>query len=188
MKAELETAIADGAPIGFALGCLVAAWRELPAQSEGRFTLATHAFAIGLIVPVAGLLLSGGLLGYPYLAFGKVGISGFLEGNSEQVPLLTVGDWGLAPALTLLVLIEAAGQFLVAWFLLERDWSRVMALARFNAATVTTLLIVASLLALPPFSTLLPSAALIAELLAVLAFAFRHEQSSHGVLAQDPGG
>src|SRR5439155_14596231 len=55
MEVELYTAIEDGRPLVFATGCLLAAWRELPAHPEGRLTLARHALAIGLIVPVAGL-------------------------------------------------------------------------------------------------------------------------------------
>lgn len=175
MESELDVAIADGRPLAFAMGCLVAAWRELPALPEGRLAVAAHALAIGLIVPFAGLSLWSGLLGYPYLAFGHVGISGFIAGQSDQVPLLVVGEWGMAPALTLLVLLQSAGQLLLAWFLLERDWARVAAIGCLNAASLATLLVTTSLLDIIDASILLPLAALITEMLAVLALARGHD-------------
>lgn len=180
MEAELDAAIADGRPLAFATGCLLTAWRELPAFPEGRLTLATHALAIGLIVPLAGLVFWSGLLGYPYLAFGHVGLSGFLAGRSEQIPVLVVGQWAMAPALTLLVLQQSAGQLLLAWFLLERDWARVAAIGGANAASLTTFLIFASVLAIIDASILLPVAVLITEALAVLALARRHELLAQG--------
>ena len=182
MEVELDAAIADGRPLAFALGCLFAAWRGLPAFSEGRLALAAHALAIGLIVPLAGLSFWSGLLGYPYLAFGHVGISGFIAGRSDQVPLLIIGEWAIAPALTLLVLLEAAGQLLLAWFLLERDWARVAAAIHLSAAALTTLIIFTSVLAIVDTTILLPIAVLVTETLAVLALARWHD-----LLGQSPG-
>jgi hypothetical protein len=183
MQAELEVAIGDGRPLAFAMGCILAAWRELPAHAEGRFTLASHLLAIGLIVPIAALLLWCGFIGYPYLAFGKVGMWGFLAGNSEQLSLLNDGDWAVAPALSLLILVQAGTQLLLAWFVLERDWERVAAIGRFNAATLTTLAIVTSLLDLMGTSILLQTAGLTVETLAVLALARWHEQLSYSQCA-----
>ncbi|HYC95695.1 MAG TPA: hypothetical protein VEB39_08370 [Sphingomicrobium sp.] len=176
MQAELEVAIEDGRPLAFAMGCVLAAWRELPAHPEGRFALASHLLAIGLIVPIAALTLSCGLLGYPYLAFGEIGIWGFLAGSSDQILLLNDGERAVAPALTLLVLIVAASQLLLAWFVLERDWERVAAIGRFNAATLTTFAVVASLLPLMGTSVLLPAAGLAVEMLAVFALAQWHQR------------
>jgi hypothetical protein len=175
MRSELEVAIEDGKPLIFAAGCLVAAARQLPGFPEGRLTIASHALAIGLIVPLGALCLWVGLLGYPYLAFGNVGISGFIAGRSEQIPLLVYGEWGLAPALTLAVLLQAAGQLLLAWFLLERNWSRVAALARLNVATLISFILVTGLLAVIDSSMMLPIAALITETLAILALAWWHD-------------
>ena len=98
MKAELDVAIDDGRPMSFAAGCLLASWRQMLRFPEGRLTLVSHLLAIGLIVPLAALWLWLGLLGYPYLAIGNVGVWGFIEGRSEQIPRLLVGEWSLAPA------------------------------------------------------------------------------------------
>jgi len=171
MEAELYAAIEDDRPLVFATGCLLAAWRELALLPEGRLTLARHALAIGLIVPLAGLSISAALLGYPYLAFGHVGLSGFIAGRSDQIPLLIVGQWAMAPALTLLLLLQSAAQLFLAWFLLDRDWKRVAAAGQLIAATLMTLLIVMSLLAIIDTSILVPVAAFAAETLALLALA-----------------
>jgi len=175
MQAELDAAIEDGRPLRFASGCLAAAWRELPRFSDGRLVLVSYSLAIGLIVPLAAVWLWLGFLGYPYLAFGNVGIWDFIAGRSEQIPLLLVGEWSLAPALTLVIFLQSAGQLLLAWFLLERNWSRVSAIARFNAATLTTLLIVTSMIAVVGSGVLFGIAALITETLAVLALAWWHD-------------
>ena len=175
MKAELDAAIDDGRPMSFAAGCLLASWRQMLRFSEGRLTLASHLLAIGIIVPLAALWLWLGLLGYPYLAIGNVGVWGFIEGRSEQIPLLLVGEWSLAPALTMVILLQSVGQLLLAWFLLERDWPRVSSVARFNAATLTTLLLVTSIIAVVGYGVLFGITALITETLAVLALAWWHD-------------
>jgi hypothetical protein len=171
MEAELYTAIEDHRPLVFATGCLLAAWRELPALPEGRLTLARHALAIGLIVPVAGLSIWAALLGYPYLAFGHVGMSGFIAGRSDQIPVFTVGQWAMAPSLTLLLLLQSAAQLFLAWFLLDQDWARVAAAGQLIAATLMTELIVTSLLTIVDTSILVPVAVFATESLALLALA-----------------
>jgi hypothetical protein len=175
MQAELDAAIEDGRPLLFALGCLLAAWRELPRFSDGRLVIVSHTLAIGLIVPLAAVWLWLGLLGFPYLGFGHVGFCGFVAGRSEQIPLLLVGEWALAPALTLVILLQSAGQLLLAWFLLERNWRRVSAVGRFNAAAMTTLLIVTAMIAVTGIGILVAIAVLITETLAILALAWWHE-------------
>ena len=175
MKAELDVAIDDGRPMSFAAGCLLASWRQMLRFSEGRLTLASHLLAIGIIVPLAALWLWLGLLGYPYLAIGNVGVWGFIEGRSEQIPLLLVGEWSLAPALTMVILLQSVGQLLLAGFMLERDWPRVSSVARYNAATLTTLLLVTSIIAGVGYGVLFGITALITETLAVLALAWWHD-------------
>jgi hypothetical protein len=188
MQSELEAAIDDGRPLAFAVGCLLASWRELPAYPEGRLTLAIHLLATGLIVPIAALLLWCGLLGYPYLAFGDIGLWGFLAGNSEQILLLNDGDRAVAPALTLLIVVQAASQLLLAWFVLERDWQRVSAIGCLSAAALTTFVIVTTLLDLVGTIMLLQVAGLMAEILALLAVARWHAQRSCSAFLPEPCG
>jgi len=188
MQVELKIAIEDGRPLAFAAGCLLAAWRELPARREGRFLLASHAFALGLVLPAAALSLSGALLGYPYLAVGQAGFRGFLAGSSEQLPLLNAGDWAIAPPLTLLVLVLAGSQLALAWFLLERDWLRVFAIGRFNAAALTTLILVTGVLAFGLAPMLVPIGLLVTETLALLVLAQWHDELPAGVWLDEAGG
>ena len=183
MAGELDAAIEDGRPLSFAVGCLVAAWRELPRHSEGRLALASHALAIGLIVPVAAVSLWIGMLGYPYFSLGNVDLWGFLAGRSEQIPLLIPGEVAMAPALTMIVLLQVAGQLLLAWFLLEKNWDRVEAISGFNAATLTTLTIVMGLLTLLDKTIVFAIAILITETLAVFSLAWRHEHLQPASLA-----
>lgn len=146
MESEMSIAIDEGRPIRFALGCLSAAWRELAFMPEGRLALALHAVAILFVVPMAGIGLWLGAIGFPYLSIGNVGIEGFLAGQSQQLPTLLVGERAMAPALTLVVLSLSIGQFLLAFALVDRNWQRVSGIARFNAAALTTLLLVTAIL------------------------------------------
>ncbi|MBV9932527.1 MAG: hypothetical protein JO013_16500 [Alphaproteobacteria bacterium] len=71
----------------------------------------------------------------------------------------------------MLLLLESAAQLLLAWFLLDRDWTRVAAAGQLIAATLMTLLIVTSLLAIVDASILVPVAAFATETLGLLALA-----------------
>ena len=123
MQAELE-AVEPRDQLSFAAGCLVGAWREMPRHAEGRFLMANHLVALGLILPMAALLLSAALLGYPFIAFSRPGAFGFPSGEGAPTLLLNAGNISVAPSLSLLVMILTATHLLAAWQLLERDWSR----------------------------------------------------------------
>lgn len=188
MEAELDAAIEDGRPLGFALGCLFTAWLTLAAEHEGRAMLAAHALALGVILPAAAMSLLSAWYGFPYLGVGRAGLRGLVAGTSEQLPLLNAGSWCAAPPLTLLVLGLAAGQVALAWFLLERDWRRAHAVGRFNAAALTSLTGVSALLGLDVRPMLLPLAALVTETLAVMALAHAFGDAGEDVLAEVPDG
>jgi hypothetical protein len=188
MKAELDAAIEDGRPLGFALGCLLAAWLTLATERKGRAVLAAHAFATGFILPAAAVSLLSAWYGFPYLGAGRAGLRGLMAGTSEQLPLLNAGNWCAAPPLTLLVLALAAGQVALAWFLLERDWTRAHAVGRFNAAALTTLASVTALLALDVGQMMLPLMVLVTETLAVMALAHESPHAGEDVPAEVPDG
>lgn len=188
MRAELDVAIEDGRPLGFALGCLFAAWRTLPADRQGRATLAAHTLAVGFILPAATILVMCAWFGFPYLGTGRVGLREFVTGTSDRLPLLNTGNWCVVPSLTLLVLTLAAGQIALAWFLLERDWCRAHATGRFKAAALASLAIVTALLALDIRPMLLPLMAFVTETLAVLALAHGATAAGEDALAEVPDG
>lgn len=186
MQGELAAATADGRPLGFACGCLWAAWRTLPGEREGRIAIGAHALAIGWIVPTAAVSLWSAWLGLPYLGLGRVGFRGFVAGHSDQLPLLHAGNWCGAPALTLLLLLWTAGHMALAWFLLERNRSAACAALQLNAAALTSLAIVTALLSLDPIPLLLPFVALVTETLAVLALTHGDSEAESGSRVGDP--
>lgn len=139
MAAEFEAAAEDGKPLSFAIGCLAAAWREMPTHAEGRFALASHALAVGLFVPMAALLITGVLLGFPYLSPDQVGVHGLLAASGGPEPSFNEGNRAAVPSLAALVFLLGVGHLLIAWAMLDRDWARVMVMGKLNAAVAATL-------------------------------------------------
>lgn len=166
MEAEFEAAVEDGRPLAFALGCFAGACREIPVQREGRFALASHAVAIGLLTPVAALLMAGPLFGVSMLHPGHVAIHEMVGSQGGEM-LLNVSTRNAAPALVLLILALTAGHLSVAWAMLDRDWNRVALLARLNAAATLTLAIVGSVLFLDEEWIVPPIAGLAVQLTAI---------------------
>jgi len=166
MRGEFEAAIEDDKPLAFAAGCLASAVREMPKQAEGRFTLTSHAVALGLL-PLAALLIVGTASGFPFLPTGHAGLVGWFAGAGEAQRLLTPWNRGFAPPLAVLVWGIVAGHLLMPWFLLERDWTRVATLARVNSAAMVTLFLFTGVLFLDMAFLLLPAAVLAIELLAI---------------------
>lgn len=187
MRAEFEWALRDGRALGFAFGCLAAAWREMPAHGEGRFALASHAVALGVILPVAALLSSAALLGFPYVDIEGAGVRGVLAGSGGRLFLLNEGSRVAVPSLTLLMLLIAGTHLLVAWRVLERDWERVAASARLGAATTVTLALVSGVAALGT-TRMVPLVAVLAiELTIVSAVARWHALISDGSASEELG-
>ncbi|WP_157082889.1 hypothetical protein [Sphingomonas asaccharolytica] len=165
MRGELDVAVAEGRPLTFAVGCLTSALRDMPNQAEGRFTLTSHAVALGLL-PIVALLIVGTGAGFPFLPTGHAGISGWLAGSGEHSPLLTPWNRGFAPSLAVLIWGLIAGHLLMPWFILERNWTRVGTLARINSAATVTLVLFTTVLFLDMAFLLLPVAVLAIELAA----------------------
>ena len=134
MQAEYEAAVEDGRPLAFAAGCLVGALREMPAHDGGRFVLANYILAIGLILPVTIIMLSG--LAAEFGQFGARQGQSFGTGGG---PLLTEGNRSALPSLAFLVFLLGAAHLRIAWSLLECDWPRVAETGRMIAALTLTL-------------------------------------------------
>lgn len=170
MAAELEVAEAEGRPLRFALGCLFGAWRMLLGEAEGRFALASHALAIGVILPVAAMLSVAAIFGFPFVAASD-GLAGYLHGSGRHTLLLNVGNMIAAPSLLALMLLTAGLHLPVAWWILDRDWDRVGMASRVGAAAVTTLAIVSGCAAIDPTTLILPIWVLAAETAAIFTLA-----------------
>ena len=175
MSVEFEVAAKDKRALSFALGCLGGAWRIMPAHADGRFMLSSHALALGVLVPVAAMLALAALFGFPFVA-ATTGIDGYLSGSGEHLFLLNAGSRGIAPSLTLLVLLMAACHLPLAWWVLDRDWERVGIALRFAAALVTTLTIMTCCAALDATRLLLPIGVMTLELAAVAALTRWHDR------------
>lgn len=184
MEVELEAAAEDGRALDFAIGCLAAAWREMPTHAEGRFALANHAVAVGLILPMAALLITGVLLGFPYLSPDHVGVHGLLAGSGDREPLFNEAHLAAVPSLAVLVFLLGVGHLLIAWAMLDRDWTRVVLLGQLSAAVTATLVAVTAVLFLEDARALLQAAALAVELTAISALARWHHRLPLGAEAR----
>jgi hypothetical protein len=187
MQGEFDAAIADGRPLAFAVGCLIAAWREMPTQGQGRFVLANYALALGLLVPTAGLQFAF-VVGLPRSFLGQGGLYTLLAPGSAGDPYLADAHASAIPTLLLLWVLLGAGHLRIAWVLLERDWSRVISTAALTVAVSATLVIFTGVLLLDDAAVALQAALLAMELSAIFASARWHARlfpsASSGNLAR----
>ncbi len=187
MRAEFETASAEGRPLAFAAGCLAAAGREILSREQGRFALTTYALALGLMIPMAALQIGCALLGLPYLYPGHHGLPGaLLEGRAHEALLRGVYQAAI-PSLALLQLLIALGQLRIAWLMLEGDWPGVVRSGARTFAAAATLLVFMGVLFLNGRQVLLQTAVLAIELLTVAAVARRHAQLFPPAATERPG-
>jgi hypothetical protein len=167
MQVEFEAATEDQRPLAFAIGCLLAAWRELPRHSEGRFGLASHVIALGLLIPVAFLQFACAI----GLSTGQGGLYNVLAAAGSQNPLLASARLGAMPALLLMWLMLGTGHLCLAWLLLERDWTRVAKAGALIAAGILTLFLFTELLLFDAGAVLLLAALVAIETMFILALA-----------------
>lgn len=180
MQVEFEAARADGKPLSFALGCLVAAWRELPAQEEGRFLIASHVLALVLLIPTAGLLVSSIVTDFPHSYLGPIQTFGLFDVVGGGKALLNDANRSAVPSLAVLLAALAASHLRIAWLVLERDWARVAALGTLLAAATVTLLIFTAVVFAHYAFPLTQAAALAIELAGIAALARWHARSFGG--------
>ena len=171
MQVELEAAREAGRPLSFAAGCLLTAWRELPAHEEGRFIMASNVLALVLIVPAAALLTSSLVADFPLSILGWTG---------SARPLLNDANRSAVPALAALVALLAAWHVRIAWLMLERDWARVASAGMLVAAATVTLTLFTGLVFVDYFAALTQAAAVAVELSGISALAWWHARSFGG--------
>jgi hypothetical protein len=180
MEAEFEAAREEGKPLGFALGCLAAACRELPAHDEGRFAIASHAVALLLIIPTAGLLLFSIVADFPFSYLGPAAVPSSADAIGGGAPVLSDANRAAVPSLAVLVFLLAAAHVRIAWLVLERDWMRVAAVGTMIAAATVTLFIFTFVVFDYYSSALAQGAALAVELTGISALARWHVRSIGG--------
>ena len=172
MQIEFEAAVPEGKRLPFAIGCLIAACRELPRHQEGRLSLANHALALGMLVPMAAIqLLHAGHLGH--FAF----VHGVVDPASSGNPYLADAHLAAVPSLLLLWLILSGAHLRLAWVLLEKDWARVFSVSAMIVAGTATLAIYMGVLFLHDARLVLHGVLMAIELTAVFVTARWHAQS-----------
>jgi len=184
MQAEFEAAVEDGAAFSFAIGCLIAAWREMPAHHDGRFTLASYALALGVLVPMAALQFACAM-DFPNLFAGPA-MLGALDVGTAREPYLASAQVSAVPILLFLWLSLGVAHLRLAWLLVERDWSRAFNIGALTAAATVTFLLFTETLLLNSAPLFLQAAALGIELLAVLAAARWHGRICLGSPSEMP--
>lgn len=174
MAAEFEAAVEEGRALSFALGCLAAAGHEMPVHAEGRRAIIGHGFALGVLLPVAALLLASVADGLP--GFHSAAI--VLHGPVVEVAGVPVNEANVCavPGLVLLVLLLVGGHLRLAWMVVARDWARVTSAALLNAAAAMTLVAAAGALFLADPRVLVQAGMVLAELAAVAGLARWHER------------
>lgn len=164
MAAEFETAVQDGGGWSFSAGCLIAAWRDLPARVGGRLLLARYMVACGFIIPIAALLLA----------------TAFDPGQAGRGSLINDGNRAAAPVLAQVTMAIGVLRLAAAWAMLDRNWTRMAALERLSVAATITLAVLAGLSLLDAACAVLPAAALVVEIAALAALARVHDPITPG--------
>lgn len=187
MQVEFETAVADGKPLLFAMGCLAAAWREMVTREEGRFLLTNYAIALGLMIPMAALQIGCAVLGLPYLFPGQTGLAGaLLQGGAQEILLRGVYQ-AAVPSLSLLLLLLGLGHLRIAWAMLDRDWRRVQRTGMLALAAAATLILFMGTLFLDGRQAMLQAAVLAVELATLSVVVRWHAQLFPAALAEESG-
>lgn len=172
MQAEFDAAVEDGKPFGFAIGCLIAAWREMAMQSEGRLVLANYALALGLFIPMAALQFRQaiGLVMFP----GDEPPYGMSAAGAGHNPYLIWSQITAMPVLLIMWVLLGVAHLCLAWVLVEGDWPRVVKFGTLIGAAMITLSLFTGVLMLDLSPLSAQVAKLGIELAAVLAIARWH--------------
>lgn len=185
MQGEFEIAIEEEKPLSFAAGCLMAAWREMLRHEEGRFALANHGLALGLLIPIAGLqLLCAAGSAFP----AESTLYAVPVSSSAQEPYLAAAYLAAVPPLFGLWLLLCALHIRLAWVLLEGDWQRVVRVGCLIASGTVTLMVFTGVLFVDDSRTVLQACVLTIEFAALAASARWHARLSSGPTRETQAG
>ena len=173
MQAEFDEALADGKPLAFAIGCLLAAWREMPEHAEGRLGLANYTLALGVVIPMAALQFA---LPIGFSTIVGEGLNGVLLAGADTGNPVLACQSDAAPCLLALWLMLGVGHLRLAWVLVARDWASMAKTGAFICATLITLYIVMALLIFDLTFVILQTVAIVIELRILVAVVRRHEE------------
>jgi hypothetical protein len=138
MNAEFQVAFADGKPLCFAFGCVIAAWRELPRDEPGRFVIANYLLALGVLVPTAALQLACAIR-FTLLPVGRAELFA-VPTPASPADLYLADAYGSGAAVLLALLIALAGAHLcLAWVLLKGERSAIDRFGALTAAIAVTI-------------------------------------------------
>lgn len=165
MQTEFEFAAEAGDGLSFAFGCLLGALCGLPMHEEGRFAMASHVLAVGVIIPMGTLLLWSVASGFSYLSPQEASAASAL-GSGQPAFVNEANLMGL-PLMAVLSVVLGIGHLCMAWAMLDRNWDGVAFIGRIGAALMVTIVILTAALFLYD-SCALPEAVAIAIELAVI--------------------
>lgn len=182
MRAEFAVAVHEGASLSFALGCLVASWRQMLRREEGWLLLARYGLVLALMLPMAALQVGCALFGLPYLYPGDSGVAGAMVVGSEHEVLIRATYQAAVVPLNLMLLLLGIGHLLIGWALLDGDWGRARGLGMAGLAVALTLILLMTVLFLDSRQALLQAAILAVELAGIGAAAWWHHRSPTSVV------
>lgn len=172
MRAEFDYAAEAGDALPFAIGCVAASWRDLPGSVEGRLTLLRYALAVLVLLPSAGLLLTGVYFGYP---FAEPDLTHGVAKAASGVPLFNEGNRSAVGILGVMLVLRVCSLSLLAWLIVERRWQHVGRLQALNLAVTITFAIFCAVVMVDVNGIVLPMLTIALELLATA-----HVRRQHG--------
>jgi hypothetical protein len=185
MHAEFEIAVEEQRPLAFAMGCWLAALREMPRNEEGRFVLVSYALVLCVMIPMAARQIGCATLGFQCLFAGQGGLGGAVAGSAQEA-LGASAYRAAVPSLTILLLLLGMGQVRIAWAMLERDWSRVLQTGALALAVTMTLVIFMTALFLDVTQAVFQASVLAMELAVVALVAWWYAQIPPSASPQRP--
>lgn len=175
MRAEFAYASEEGDALPFATGCLAAAWRDLPGSMEGRLIVSRYALAVLVLMPLAGLLLTGTYFGYPFV---EPETGPGIAKAASGVPLFNEGNRSAVGVLGAMLVVRVICLTLLAWLIVERRWQHVGRLQALSVAVTMTFAIFCAVVMVDLAGMVLPALTVALELLATA-----HVRRQHGAEA-----